>query len=256
MRCAVPPARVCLKEASGACPPSVRSERRDLQPGSTTGRPRWRFSRLRRSRHSTMAPITPLSSALFASAMVGGEGLLESPSPVPSAGGLTKGQIIGIGAGAGGGVIAFVLLGAAALWWRNRGREYYAYDFAADAGSVQAGSVADEEDAASTKAMRGGASQKSVPRDSFFSRIGDRSSRAAATSASGRRARALPRDDSAASAASDGEITAPALQENEHIGGSGVGFLDGFGRPIVRRKTSVERERNSGSDGSSIAQDF
>lgn len=192
-----------------------------------------------------MAPIAIVAGAMVASAMVGGDGVMESPSPVPSLDGLTKSQIIGIGAGGGAGLVAVVLLGAAAFWWRHSRREYYAWD-ANDAASVQAGSVADEEDAESTKAMRGGASQKSLPRDSFFSRLGDRSSRAAA---SGRRARALPRDGSATS---DGEITAPPLQEHEQISGSGVGFLDGMGRPIVRRRTSFERAEASGSDDSSV----
>lgn len=143
------------------------------------------------------------------------------PAHVPLVGELSglQGPLIAVFVGAFSCTVVFVVVLCVLLCVRcarddAARRRYYTFDFGADKGA----SI--ETPVNSTKALRGGPSLKSVP-------VGDHSPRR--------------------SCASDDAIAAPEIENYDHIGGSGVAFLDERGNPIVREtfSESARSDRDS-----------
>lgn len=124
-----------------------------------------------------------------------------------------------LGVAAGSGAVALAVVVAAVLCARcgrsgGATSRYYRFDFGPD----KPASI--DTPVNSTKALRGGPSLKSLQADGNSPRV---------------------------SVASDDAIAAPELENYDHIGGSGVGFLDERGNPIVRARPSDAERSDRGS---------
>eukprot|EP00171_Calliarthron_tuberculosum_P004493 IDg4493t1 len=143
--------------------------------------------------------------------------VVPSPHSLPLSG--VAGPPIVAGVAAGSGAVVLVVAIAVALCVRCGCTEaarsrYYRFDF----GPEKAASI--DTPVNSTKALRGGPSLKSL-------QVDDNSPRVSVTS--------------------DDAIAAPELENYDHIGGSGVGFLDERGNPIVRARKSDANRSDRGS---------